>query len=151
MKIAILGAAASGPAALAELLRSQLQPASAYCVMQVPQRLPAPEPDWKEATQTLTDADLILLMGLAPDSPPEQRTADQALRALLKRLALPYALVYGSGATACANALQAIRFQQRDTVGLEPPVSRWRWACDKCSDPVCEHRLFSDLQTISRQ
>jgi hypothetical protein len=23
---------------------------------------------------------------------------------------------------------------------------RWTWNCDKCSDPECEHRLFTALR-----
>jgi hypothetical protein len=148
MKIVILGAPVSGQSAWVKQLRRQLQPASAYCVMQVLQPASAPEPDWKEAHVALSDADLILLMGLAAQCQPEHRAADQSLRALLKRLALPYALVYGSGAAACDSALQAVRYQQRDTAGLAQPPSRWRWTCEKCSDPDCEHRLFSDLPKI---
>jgi hypothetical protein len=27
-----------------------------------------------------------------------------------------------------------------------PEETRWKWVCDKCSDPECEHRLFTGLK-----
>jgi hypothetical protein len=53
-------------------------------------------------------------------------------------------VVYGSGGERLANALRAI--------GMAPSpapapgaASAWIWRCDKCSDPACEHQLFSRL------
>jgi nicotinamide riboside kinase len=100
------------------------------------------------------EIDLTLLTGLdlhpanAPFTHAEQNQRmhmDQTLRAALSQHAQPFALVYGTGAARCANALQAIRFHLREPAALKTAPSRWRWPCEKCSDPACEHRLFSAL------
>lgn len=155
MRIAILGAPGSGPSALADQLRHRLQPAPAFTVMEVQQLASGAATDWGEGLVALGGTDLILLMGLASNCQAEQRAADHALRATLQRRSLPYALVYGTGPQRCESALQAIHYQQRSNTGprpadplpadLPPPPSRWHWPCEKCSDPQCEHRLFSEL------
>ena len=139
LRIAILGAAQSGKTRLAQALGRALEPATAYAVFDDPvwdQPLAAGEDRW----------DLILLTGLdlAVASPAQMQT-DQTLRTTLAQHALPYATVYGSGAARCANALQVILFHLRDPATLQAPPSRWKWPCEKCSDPECEHRLFSAL------
>ena len=32
-----------------------------------------------------------------------------------------------------------------DSASRVDVASRWTWACDKCSDPVCEHEMFTRL------
>jgi hypothetical protein len=60
-------------------------------------------------------------------------------------------VVYGSGPQRLEGALAAL-------AGILPPgaVDRapsqretgpWIWSCEKCSDPECEHRLFSRLRS----
>jgi hypothetical protein len=135
LRIAVLGAAASGKTQLIEQLQAEL--VFSATLVDAPQTDALPR-----------HFDLALLMGLDlyPDTKAlAQRPADQALRAALAQQALPFATVYGTGAARCANALQAIRFHMRDTTSLSQAPSRWRWPCEKCSDPACEHRLFSDL------
>lgn len=150
MRIAILGAPSSGTSVLAAQLRLRLQPASAFTVLEVPQHTSGAATNWDHALAAMNGTDLILLMGLASHCGADQRAADQALRATLHRKSLPYALVYGTDPQRCEHALQAIRYQQRTTAGplpanLQPQPSRWQWPCEKCSDPQCEHRLFSEL------
>ena len=60
---------------------------------------------------------------------------------MLDKAAVPYRVVYGAGADRLQNALAAI------DAALSPraPARGWAWSCDKCSDPDCEHRLFSQL------
>lgn len=145
LKIALVGVPGSGPSALSAHLRTRLEPANAYCVMEIPLRESETANCWTDTVEALACVDLILLMGLAPQHHAQDRATDQGLRTALNRKALPYTLVYGAGPVACDNALQAIRHHQRDTTGLAQPRPRWTWPCEKCSDPDCEHRLFVDL------
>lgn len=139
MKIAILGAPATHTAALWEQLQLQLG-ADAPCTLV---DAGAPAHDLTEY-KALAGAGLILLLGLAPQHGAETRAADQALRSELNRLALPYALIHGAGPAQLDNAMQAIRHALGTAQG-STPRGRWKWACDKCSDPQCEHRLFAEL------
>jgi nicotinamide riboside kinase len=79
--------------------------------------------------------------GLQRDGPHVQEPIDAQVRAMLGRAGLPYRVVYGGGAERVRNALAAI------DASLAPgqQVSNWVWQCDKCSDPDCEHRLFTRL------
>jgi nicotinamide riboside kinase len=135
LRIAVLGAAASGKTLLTQQLQAAL--ASTAVLVDAP------------STDALSHHfDLVLLMGLDLKSHTEAsalRQTDQALRAALTQQAMPFATVYDTGAARCANALQAVRFHMRDTAGLPQAPSRWRWPCEKCSDPACEHRLFTAL------
>jgi nicotinamide riboside kinase len=102
--------------------------------------------------------------GLQRDGPHHREAADGLLRAALGRAGLGYQVVYGAGSVRLANALQAIRaaetskatvliasgedrMRARATSSSEKPGNRavWAWPCEKCSDPDCEHRLFSQL------
>jgi nicotinamide riboside kinase len=71
---------------------------------------------------------------------------DELVRTLLAGARIAYRVVYGAGRDRLRNALAAL------PVGLAPapvgdPASlrAWKWQCDKCSDPECEHRLFTSL------
>ena len=98
---------------------------------------------------------LLALNTLA--SPPERRAAqieaDNALRAQLQALALPCTVVHGQGEAALSNALLALGLPALDAqtqTGREQAqfdLNRGRtpWSCEKCSDPECEHRLFTGL------
>jgi len=94
---------------------------------------------------SLPDCAFTLLMGLdlpVPDADTLKRReqADALLRTALAAAGRPFAVVHGRGSERLANALRAL--------GLGAPNSLRRlvaWDCDKCSDPACEHRLFTDL------
>lgn len=139
LRIAILGVPGTGKSTLAAALQSSVSPT-------ILQAAPADEDEARQYRQLF---DLTLLTGL--DQLPNTAdhalcsTVDQTLRDALNRHALPYALVYGQGQARCDSAMLAIRFHMRNTEGLPQSASRWRWACDKCSDPDCEHQLFSGL------
>jgi nicotinamide riboside kinase len=79
--------------------------------------------------------------GLQRDGPHVQEPVDAQVRDMLARAGLPYRVVYGSGDERVRNALAAI------DASLAPrsPARTWVWQCDKCSDPQCEHRLFTGL------
>lgn len=81
--------------------------------------------------------------GLHREASSRERV-DELVRTLLARAAVPYRVVYGTGDERLRNALAALP----EPFGLRPdqPARRaWTWQCDKCSDPDCEHRLFTSL------
>ena len=82
--------------------------------------------------------------GLQRDGPHVGPPVDALVRAALQRAGVPYRVVYGQGAQRLRNALAALG------LAAHPPETataqgRWLAACEKCSDPECEHRLFSRL------
>jgi len=89
--------------------------------------------------------------GLQRDGPHVREPVDARVRAALARGGVPYAVVHGSGPERLANAWNAInamadraeRTGAPGRKGSESPA--WNWPCEKCSDPGCEHRLFTDL------
>ncbi len=90
--------------------------------------------------------------GLQRDGPQAREPVDACLRSQLSQANLRYQVVYGRGPARLQNALHAIdsiagsagrtsasgRFSLKET-------KPWKWNCEKCSDPECEHRLFSNL------
>ncbi len=142
-RIAVLGAAGTGAASLAERLRSALGPHPKFEITSPGQ----PEPGHG----------LVLLMGLSasalsPEVHAAQRQADTALRAQLQALNLPFQVVYGEGSERLNNALLALGLTtdeaaqvQRAAAQFDLNRGRTPWSCEKCSDPDCEHRLFTGL------
>jgi nicotinamide riboside kinase len=97
--------------------------------------------------------------GLQRDGPHVREPVDARVRAALGGANLPYTVVHGRGTERLANAWNAIN-SIAERAGGEgrrvrggsskdgtdaSPGSVWTWPCEKCSDPACEHRLFSDL------
>ena len=105
------------------------------------------------------DSDLTFLMGLDTHNRDHLATADQVIRAALSKLNTAYDVLYGSTDERVVQALRRIKERQSSSAGLMPdtptrtvkPVEAsgqnkaWVWACDKCSDPQCEHKLLTDL------
>ena len=63
----------------------------------------------------------------------------------------PYQVVYGSGTEAMAQLAHAWAADERlqglpSLLAREELAPRWRGACERCADPGCEHRLFSQLR-----
>jgi nicotinamide riboside kinase len=87
--------------------------------------------------------------GLHRTSSSDREAVDVLVRALLQRAGVRYQVVYGSGEQRLASALQALKpllqVELPDTVDLASRRA-WTWACEKCSDPECEHRLFTRLR-----
>lgn len=79
--------------------------------------------------------------GLQRDGPHVREPIDAQVRAVLAEAGVPFRVVYGSGPQRVANALAAIDASLRE----RSPQRDWAWSCDKCSDPECEHRLFTGL------
>lgn len=84
--------------------------------------------------------------GLQRDGPHVREPVDASLRSALTRAGVAYRVIYGSGGQRLTQALAAI-----DVNAARSNVTgAWRWPCDKCSDPECEHRLFSALGLTGR-
>jgi nicotinamide riboside kinase len=88
--------------------------------------------------------------GLQRDGQHMREPVDACLRAALARGGIAYQVVYGRGSARSAHALNAIdsiavSVDKSCASGLFSTQKPWTWNCEKCSDPVCEHRLFSGL------
>jgi nicotinamide riboside kinase len=79
--------------------------------------------------------------GLQRDGPHVRGPVDELVRDLLDKAGVTYRVVYGSGEERLRNALAAIDA----SLAPRPAARNWVWQCEKCSDPECEHRLFSSL------
>ena len=91
----------------------------------------------------LTSLDLPWVAdGLQRDGPHVREPVDRLIRQCLGDAGVPYRVVYGSGPERCINALAAIDSQAAPAGNARP----WKWTCEKCSDPQCEHRLFTGLR-----
>lgn len=93
--------------------------------------------------------------GLQRDGPHVREPVDTLVRAALARGNLAYSVVHGSGAERLSNAWNAINSiaSYEGTTGAAGRLDtnrKWTWPCDKCSDPACEHRLFTDVPAERR-
>lgn len=82
--------------------------------------------------------------GLQRDGLAMRAVVNQRLREVLVQHGIGFSMVYGTGEARTQSALQVIRY----ALGAPRPKSarsNWKWPCEKCSDPQCEHRLFSEL------
>jgi nicotinamide riboside kinase len=86
--------------------------------------------------------------GLFRDSPQARETTDALLRRALQTAAIPFQTLYGTPVQRLEQALALVgaRLGQSLTA-TRPELSEGRvpWQCDACSDPDCEHRLFTAL------
>ena len=101
--------------------------------------------------------------------PAEQENREQCdaeLRRQLQASGTPYRVVYGSTARRVSTALAAAQALQAPTPSTALSLTRApvgsaagrdedddqgrlkmrSWGCEKCSDPICEHRLFTSLR-----
>jgi nicotinamide riboside kinase len=86
--------------------------------------------------------------GLQRQGPEVREQVDALVRDALGKGGVEFRVVYGRGEERLASALAAIDALSRagSTPASAPPeIKRWLWACEKCGDPECEHRLFSAL------
>ncbi|QNK71699.1 AAA family ATPase [Variovorax sp. PAMC26660] len=89
--------------------------------------------------------------GLQRDGPHVREPVDAMVRSALTSASCAFAVVHGTGAERLASAWNAInaiaggegRARARGRSDAKP--ASWSWPCEKCSDPECEHRLFTDL------
>jgi nicotinamide riboside kinase len=84
--------------------------------------------------------------GIQRDGAHVRPPVDALLRKRLDEAAIAYRVVYGQGAQRLQNALDCIAAYALPTGTTAINTSKkWVWVCDKCSDPDCEHKLFSQL------
>ena len=136
-RIAILGAPGSGKTQLARELAVHLRQFACDLTVLDDEGRPG---------------DATLVLGLDLPSARASEAADGRLRARLQAAGIPFQVVYGTGPERLRRALLAL-----DAAGVLPAgivqrheeggASRgWTAACEKCSDPACEHRLFTRLR-----
>jgi nicotinamide riboside kinase len=103
------------------------------------------------AITLLTALDIPWVADALRDGDHAREPTDALVRAALSRAGLSFAVVHGAGAERLSNAWNAINSiagnegQGRVRARLDAKPTSWSWPCEKCSDPECEHRLFSDL------
>jgi nicotinamide riboside kinase len=89
--------------------------------------------------------------GLQRDGSHVREPVDALIRAALAKASIPYRVIYGREAERVAQAVAAIdsmagaAVAQHDAAPSPAGKRPWKWLCDKCSDPDCEHRLFAAL------
>lgn len=107
-------------------------------------------------TTLLTGLDLAWVAdGLQRDGPHVRGPVDTLVRQALDRAGLAYRVVYGQGHMRLNNALLALDMpgeddaarQTREQAQFAINQGRTVWQCNECSDPDCEHRLFTGLLT----
>ena len=103
--------------------------------------------------------DVTLLMGLdlpwvqdgiQRDGAHLRGPVDTALRDTLARGGIQFQVVYGTGKSRLLNTLRCLNSHVEAAASedstLKSQAQRMQnWVCERCSDPVCEHRLFRDL------
>lgn len=112
---------------------------------------------WGAAIEQQRRYDLTLLMGLdlpwVPDGlfrdgPALRAATDAVLRRELQTAGIAFQTLYGPLDRRLPQALRAIGSRLGRPLSAEDPAwstGRRPWACDNCSDPACEHRLFTAL------
>jgi nicotinamide riboside kinase len=118
-------------------------------------------PLYRFAVERQRGYDATLVTGLdiawAPDGVQRDRSharepVDALVREHLQRHGIAFQVVYGQGAQRLQSALQALSGAGALPASLQEPTNEngarkpWVWACEKCSDPACEHRLFRQLR-----
>jgi HTH-type transcriptional regulator, transcriptional repressor of NAD biosynthesis genes len=91
--------------------------------------------------------------GLQRDGPQVRGPVDTLLRQALDGAGLPYRVIYGQGPQRLNNALLALGLPgtdlaaqtTRDKAQFAINQGRNAWQCNDCSDPECEHTLFTRL------
>jgi nicotinamide riboside kinase len=91
--------------------------------------------------------------GLQRDGPQVRGPVDTLVRQALERAGIAYRVVYGQGHQRLNNALLALGMAGedaaartiRDKAQFAINEGRTVWQCNECSDPECEHKLFSGL------
>ena len=84
--------------------------------------------------------DFVALMGATAPA------VQDSWRAHLLQARLPFQVLYGDSAQALQNLSFAWSSHVQSQSALRPEIlPRWEGVCESCSDPECEHRLFSRL------
>jgi nicotinamide riboside kinase len=99
--------------------------------------------------------------GIQRDGAHVRAPVDALIRDKLQSAGIAFDVIYGTYQQRKKHALQAIaRTQDQpfathlvasqaiDMRASDPnDLRKWRWNCEKCSDPACEHQLFRQLLT----
>lgn len=105
-------------------------------------------------TTLITGLDLAWVAdGLQRDGPHVRGPVDTLVRQALERAGIAYRVVYGQGHKRLNNALLAMGLSSEDEAArmtrenAQFAINQGRtvWQCNECSDPDCEHRLFTGL------
>ena len=92
------------------------------------------------ASQVIGTHDFLALMGATAPA------VQDSWRAHLLQARLPFRVLYGDSVQALQNLSFAWSSHVRSQSALRPEIlPRWEGVCESCSDPECEHRLFSRL------
>lgn len=172
MKIAVLGAQGSGKTQLADELSHCLQLLNdvKIIITDAPPLMAAIYDDLLHGDQMPCDLaladhkiyDLTLVCGLDipcssgwqhRDGSISREAVDTRLRVALTRGKIAYTVIYGQGSDRVHAALKAIASLRTGQVKPHSvDESQRQWSCEKCSDPECEHRMFTGLlRTGNRQ
>ena len=175
MKIAILGAQGTGKTQLSQALTkhfsnpNEQEPALNLVIADAPHLMAAVYVDLVSNDPTHCDLaltqhtsfDLTLLLGLDLPERPDDHTSrngltreavDARLRSVLVRHKLAFKVIYGQGEDRLEAALNAISpLRPARQKPSEAGLGQWQSSCEKCSDPVCEHRLFTGRLKIGQR
>ena len=91
--------------------------------------------------------------GLQRDGPQVRGPVDTLVRQALERAGIAYRVVYGQSHQRLNNALLALGLPGEDDTARTTRENaqfainegRTVWQCNECSDPECEHKLFTGL------
>jgi len=87
--------------------------------------------------------------GFQRDGTVARATIDRKLRSVLQLHKIDHTVIYGLGERRIQCALDSVAHHQKNPLPRSAHETDWKWACDSCSDPDCEHRLFSRLLSAS--
>lgn len=105
-------------------------------------------------TTLITGLDLPWVAdGLQRDGPHVRGPVDTLVRQALDRAGIAYRVVYGQDHHRLNNALLALGLpgedetarMTRENAQFAINEGRTMWQCNECSDPECEHKLFTGL------
>jgi nicotinamide riboside kinase len=106
--------------------------------------------DMAQQHQRTFDATLLMGLdlpwvkdGIQRDGAHMREPVDTALRTALSIGGIQFQVVYGTGKERLRNALRCLNLTIESSENR--PQNLRNWVCERCSDPVCEHRLFQDL------
>ena len=85
--------------------------------------------------------------GIQRDGAHMREPVDTALRTALAIGGIQFQVVYGTGKSRLQNALRCLNLAVNTSFETNEnrPQRLRNWVCERCSDPVCEHRLFQNL------
>jgi nicotinamide riboside kinase len=83
--------------------------------------------------------------GIQRDGESVRALVDRALRSVLQIHRIPHTVIYGTGNSRTLSALETIAHWQKKPSARSAHDTEHTWRCECCSDPQCEHQLFSHL------